>query len=90
MNNSMNFYGAATDHVEHKVGFDNENAVSVSRKFFMFGYPAKMRVGRESADPFAELFSKGDRPSRAIACDPVIDREQVVLGNRKVADCVLI
>ncbi len=90
MNNSVDFYDAATDHVEYEVGFDDENPVSISRKFFMFGHPTKIRVGRESADPFAQLFREGDRPGRAIACDPVIDKEQVILGNRKVADRVLI
>ncbi len=46
MNNPMNFYGAVADYVERKVGLDDENAVSISRKFFMFGNPAEVRVGR--------------------------------------------
>jgi len=52
MNNSVNFHGMTTDHAEDKVGFNDENAISISCKFFIFGYPAKMWVGRESADPF--------------------------------------
>jgi len=90
MHNSVNFYGSAMDHIEHKVGFNDENAISILRKFIMFGHPTKMRVDRESANQLVKLYRESGRPGRAITCDPVIDREQVVHSNRKVADRVLI
>jgi len=90
MDNSVNFNGMATDHTEDEIGVYDENSISISSKFLMFGYPAKMRIGNESADAFVELFSEGDRPGRTIAYDPVKDRDQVVLGNRKIANRVLI
>ena len=90
VNNTMNFNGAASDHVEHKVGFDDENAVSISRKFLMLGDSTEARVGREGVDSFVELFREGGGPCGTVAGNPVEDRQQVVFGNRKVADNVLI
>ncbi len=90
MNKSMDFYSASTDHIERKVGFDDKNAVSILRKFFMFWNPAEMRVHCERADSFVELFREGSGSCGASAGNPIIDREQVFFGNRKVADRILI
>lgn len=90
MNNSMNFHGAAADHIERKIGFDDKHAVSILRKLFMFGDPAEARVGREGIDSFVELFREGDGPGWAVAGNPIIDRKQIVFRGRKVAKRALI
>lgn len=86
----MNFYGAVTDHVEHEIGLNDKNAISISRKIFMFGHPPEVRIGSKSVDSLVELFREGGGPCGTVPGDPVINREQVVLGNREVTDHVLI
>ncbi len=90
MNNSMNFYGAAADHIERKIGFYDKHTVSIARKLFMFGDPAEARIGREGVDSFVELFRESDGPRWAVSGNPIIDRKHVVFRNRKVAYRVLI
>ena len=80
----MDFNGVAADDVEDKVGFDNQDPVTVLSEFRMSGDASQERVILKLAEPFIDLFNEGQCPSWTVICDEFQNGKEIVLGNRQI------
>jgi hypothetical protein len=85
---AMDFYLLAADDVENEVGFNHEDSISIFSKLWMPRYSPEQRVLLKQSNSFIQFVDKRQRSVRAIMSYEIIQRDQIVLRNREIAQCV--
>lgn len=85
----MNGDGAAVDDVEDQVGFQDEHAVTYPSESFHPGFLSEERMSAKVLNQLVQFLDEGRGLRGAVGGDPIVNREQVVDGNRKITDGVI-
>ena len=86
VNNTMNFNSLPTDNVENKVGFNHQDTVTGLPKLGMSRHPSQERMSFKLTNAFIKMINKANSPAWAILCDELQDRNEILLGSRKVSE----
>jgi len=85
---SMYFNLLAADDVEDEVRFNDQDTIATFPKFRMPRYSPQGWMLLKQTNSFVQLVYKRQCSVRAILSYEIEDRDQIVLRNREVAQCI--
>ena len=88
VDDAMNFNLATTDNVEHKVGFDDQNAIPVFPQFLVMRYPSKQGMLLQCPNSIVKLVDKQTCSVCTVLSDVIKYRYQIVLRTWEVTQRV--
>lgn len=84
VHNTMYLNRLATNKIEDKVGFNDENSVAVLTKPRMTRHTAQKGLMLKLSDTFIKSVNKGNGSSRAVLCDELKNGQEIILSSRKI------
>lgn len=85
----MNGNDTTVDNVEDQVGFQDKHAVTYPSESFRAGFLSEEGMSSEVLNQLVQFLHEGCGLSGAVGGDPIVNRKQVVNGNRKITDGVI-
>jgi hypothetical protein len=84
VNNTMNLNTLATNYVKDEISFNDQDPISVFTKFGMPRDSSKKRMVFKLRNSFVKSVDKGKSSTGTVSCDELQNRNEIILGNRKV------